>query len=232
MAGENRNIFSHQLASLAGLTPAQVRRDIMSVGYSGSPTRGYDVRELAESIGNFLDAPKGQGVALIGVGNLGRAIMAYFAGRRPKLAIVAAFDKDTYKVNRVIHGCRCYAIEDLTPIIEQFGIKVAIIAVPASDAQNVAETLVRSGVRGIMNFAPVPLKVPRGTYVLDVDITTSLEKVAYFSRQTPDTSVAGVLSVSSPVAGASPARNHGQVLGGPDGDAHATGLAPKESSND
>lgn len=183
LAGETQYIYSHQLAAMAGLTPAQVRRDIMAVGYTGSPTRGYDVRELGESIGKFLDSPRGEGVALVGVGNLGRAIMAYFTGRRPKLSIVAAFDQDPHKVNRTIHGCRCYNIVDLQAIVQTMAIRVGIIAVPAGEAQKVAEELVRAGVRGILNFAPVPLKVPPGIYVEDMDITTSLEKVAYFSRQ-------------------------------------------------
>ena len=102
------NVFSHELAALAGSTAAQVRRDLMVVGCSGSPSRGYNVRELMEAIGAFLDAPAGQRVALVGVGNLGRAILAFFGGRRPKLSIVAAFDVDPLKVDRVIHGCRCH----------------------------------------------------------------------------------------------------------------------------
>ncbi len=113
------NVYSHQLAALADGTAAQVRRDMMAIGYSGTPTRGYEVDELLESIGTFLDAPHGQGVALVGVGNLGRAILAYFAGRRPKLSIVAAFDIDPTKVNRVIHGCRCYPIDQLAEIVRE-----------------------------------------------------------------------------------------------------------------
>ena len=81
------HVYSHQLAALAGGTAAQVRRDIMAVGYSGSPTRGYEIRELIRCIGSVLDDLHGEGATLVGVGNLGRAIMAYFSGRRPHLAI-------------------------------------------------------------------------------------------------------------------------------------------------
>ncbi len=176
------NTFSHQLASMGGVSAAQVRRDLMVVGYTGSPIRGYDVRELVDSIGAFLDSPRGQGVALVGVGNLGRAILTYFSGRRPKLSIAAAFDSDPHKVNRLIHGCRCYPMEDLTKTCQELEIRVAIITVPASAAQAVTESLVRAGVRGILNFAPSPLRVPANTYVEDMDITMSLEKVAYFAR--------------------------------------------------
>jgi len=181
-AGVN-NIYSQELARMAGVTAAQVRRDIMAIGYSGSPARGYDVHALGESIGDYLDAPGGQGVALVGIGNLGRAIMAFFSGRRPRLAIVAAFDADPYKVNRVIHGCRCYPAEEIGQVVREQNITVGIITVPASEAQNVAETLVRAGVRGILNFAPVPLRVPAGVYVEQIDMTMALEKVAFFARQ-------------------------------------------------
>ena len=181
-AAGRQSIYSHQLAALAGGTAAQVRRDMMSIGYTGSPTRGYDVQELIESIGLFLDSPKGQGAALVGIGNLGRAIMSYFAGRRPKLSIVAAFDVDPAKVNRVILGCRCYPLEQLGEIIASLNISVGVITVPASTAQDIADRMVWAGVRGILNFAPVPLRVPPETYVEDIDMTMSLEKVAYFAR--------------------------------------------------
>jgi len=160
-----------------------VRRDMMAVGYSGSPTRGYDVRALVESIGESLDAPEGQGVALVGIGNLGRAIMAYFTGRRPKLSIVAAFDSDPAKINRVIHGCRCYSMIELPEVVRDLAIRIAIITVPSAEAQSVADSLVRAGVTGILNFAPAPLRVPAGVYVEDIDMSMSLEKVAFFARQ-------------------------------------------------
>lgn len=174
--------YSHQLANLAGVTAAQVRRDLMVVGYSGSPAKGYDVAQLSHSIGAFLDSPIRQGVALVGVGNLGRAILAYFTGRRPNLAIIASFDNDPKKVNRFLHGCPCYPMEEAARVVEEMEIRVAIIAVPAAEAQGATDALVRAGVRGIVNFAPAPLRAPSHVYVEDIDITTSLEKVAYFAR--------------------------------------------------
>jgi redox-sensing transcriptional repressor len=177
-----RNVYSHQLATLAGCTGTQVRRDLMVVGYSGSPTHGYEVARLIESMREFLDAPAGQGAALVGVGNLGKAILSYFAGRRPNLQIVAAFDNDAYKVNRVIHGCRCYSMENLYEVTQGQSIRLAIITVPAQAAQDVADALVQAGIRGILNFAPVRLRVPMHIYAEDIDMTVSLEKVAYFAR--------------------------------------------------
>jgi redox-sensing transcriptional repressor len=171
------------MAAIAGTTAAQVRRDWMVIGYTGSPAHGYEVSDVVAAISKFLDPAAEQKVALVGIGNLGRAILVYFTGRRPKLSVVAAFDTDPHKVNRVIHGCRCYPKQQLREIIAANDIKIAIIAVPASEAQYVADSLVASGVRGLLNFAPVPLRVPQGVFVEDIDLTMSLEKVAYFSRE-------------------------------------------------
>ena len=181
--GGLRNVYSHQLAQMAGVTAAQVRRDLMAVGYSGSPTKGYNVLEPTESIGKFLDSPEGEGVAIVGVGNLGRAILAYFGGRRPKLVIKAAFDNDPQKVNRVILGCRCYPMTELGSVVDRERIRTGIITVPADEAQPVAEQMTRAGIRGILNFAPVPLRVPPDVFVEDIDMAMSLEKVAYFARR-------------------------------------------------
>jgi redox-sensing transcriptional repressor len=176
------SLYSHQLAALAKVSPAQVRRDIMFLGYTGTPAKGYDVEKLLQSIRSFLDNPIRQRVALVGIGNLGRAIMSYFVNRRPKLTISAAFDTDPEKVNRVINGCRCYPISELENVIRAENIKIGIISVPASEAQNIAELLIGAGVNGILNFAPTRLNLPPNVYVEDNDITMSLEIVAYHSR--------------------------------------------------
>jgi redox-sensing transcriptional repressor len=178
------DLYSHGLAGLAGCTAAQVRRDIMATGYQGSPTRGYNVRLLIESIGQFLDAPESMRAAIVGVGNLGHAILAYFVNRRPKLSIVAAFDTDADKLGQLHKGCMCHNVSEMERVISEKDITLGIITVPASVAQSVADQLVRAGVWGILNFAPAPLQTPPGVYVEDVDMTTSLEKVAYFARHT------------------------------------------------
>ena len=183
---ENRgveNVFSHELAARARVTAAQVRRDVMELGFSGSPARGYSVEGLIECIGEAVDSAEGESVALTGIGNLGRAIMAYFAGRRPNLSIVAAFDKDPSKVDRVVHGVRCYPVSELTEVVRNEGIRVGIITVPAAAAQEMADLLVGAGVRGLLNLAPRPLHMRSGVYVESVDVTTALEKVAYFARE-------------------------------------------------
>ncbi|MCE5278506.1 MAG: redox-sensing transcriptional repressor Rex [Planctomycetaceae bacterium] len=184
LAAENVDyVYSHELAKAAGASAAQVRRDVMIVGFTGSPTKGYEIRELIKAIGRLLDAADIQEVALVGVGNLGRAILAYFAGRRPNLRIAVSFDKDPAKVDRVIHGCRCYPIEQLQTMVAERQIDTAIVAVPADQAQHAVDLLVGAGVCGLLNFAPVRLRVPPSVFVEDMDLTTSLEKVAFFARR-------------------------------------------------
>jgi len=175
-------VYSHEIASACGVTPAQVRRDLMPTGFTGSSNRGYGIPGLLQKIDNLLDDPEEQRVALVGVGNLGRAVLAYFMGRRPNLSIVAAFDQDPTKVKRVIHGCRCYPMEELDAVVRGQRVEVAILAVPANAAQDIAQQLIASGVRGLLNFAPVSLRVPCDVYVEDLDMAISLERVAYFAR--------------------------------------------------
>jgi redox-sensing transcriptional repressor len=177
-----RNLFSHEIAALAGVSASQVRRDLMMIGYEGSPNRGYDAAGLLRSLGEFLDDDDGQKVALAGVGNLGRAVLDYFIGRRPKLVLSAAFDSDPNRVDRVIHGCRCYSVAVMDRVIRDEGITVGIITVPREAAQEIADRMVTAGVHGILNFAPRSLRVPGGVFVEDMDLTTSLEMVAFYAR--------------------------------------------------
>lgn len=176
------HIFSHQLAQLTGFTSAQIRRDIMSIGYSGSPVRGYDIKSLIDSLREFIDGDIKQDVALVGMGHLGRAILDYLKGRRPNLKITATFDYDPAKVNRMIHGCMCYHVNDLEKIIRNQGIRVGIIAVPVDEAQSVADRMVNAGIRGILNYAPIKLHLPAGVYAENRDMAQAVEKVAYFAR--------------------------------------------------
>jgi redox-sensing transcriptional repressor len=185
LIGHNQQyIYSHDLAVRAGATAAQVRRDIMNVGYSGHPNRGYDVGELAHSIDAFLVPRVSQHVALAGVGNLGRAILTYFGGRHPRLSIDVVFDNDPRKYDRVISGCTCFPVSDMVDVLIERDISIGIITVPSESAQMIADKYVQSGVTGILNFAPIPVHVPTSVYVDNIDMTMSLEKVAYFSQQT------------------------------------------------
>ncbi|MFP4379955.1 MAG: redox-sensing transcriptional repressor Rex [Candidatus Sumerlaeia bacterium] len=177
------NVFSHEIAAMTGNTAALVRRDLMTIGFAGSPKKGYSVSELIQCIGEYLDAPEGQKAVLVGVGNLGRALLGHFALRNPKLPIVAAFDTNTDLANRVIQGCRCYPVHEMGDFLQENEVRVGVITVPASAAQEVADRLVKNGITGIVNFAPVALRVPKYVYIDNIDLTMSLEKAAFFARQ-------------------------------------------------
>jgi redox-sensing transcriptional repressor len=176
-------IFSHQLAKMAGFTSAQVRRDLMEIGYSGSPVHGYLKEALIQSIGSMVDPAGREEVALAGIGYIGRAILAYFQGRSPHLEITAAFDIDPEKTDRVIHGCRCYPVDQLERIVRERGIGIGILCVPAGQAQAVADRFFAGGVKGILNYAPTRLHLPDEVYVENRDMITSVEKVAFFARR-------------------------------------------------
>ena len=176
------HIFSHELAELHHNTAVQVRRDIMFIGYTSMQRKGYDVRELVDVIGDILDSEKGQNVAVIGIGNLGKAVTTYFVGKRSKLNIIATFDVDTTKIDRVISGVKCYPLSRLKEVVEEHRISIAIMTVPADSAAEVTAQLVEAGVKGLMNFTTVPLDVPPDVYLDEYDMITSLEKVAYFVK--------------------------------------------------
>jgi redox-sensing transcriptional repressor len=181
---ENRNfIFSHELAAMIHITAVQVRRDLMLIGYSSVHRKGYDVKELINAISGIIDLEDGMNVAIVGIGNLGRALAGYFKGKRSKLNLVASFDNDPQKINKVISGIKCYPYDDLGKIIGELKIQIAILTVPADFAREIAEETVRFGIKGILNFTTVPLNVPSGVYLEEYDMITSIEKVAYFVKE-------------------------------------------------
>ena len=180
---EKRFIFSHELGNIVHVTPVQVRRDLMLIGYSGTLKKGYDISELIKLISKILDPVEVQNIALIGFGNLGRAIISHFNGKRSQLTIVAAFDNDPNKAGKVINDISCHHIDDLKDIIKRDNIKMVLLTVPPDAAPIICETLVFAGIRGIINFTGTPLKVPFNVYLEEYDIITSIEKTSYFSHK-------------------------------------------------
>ncbi|HLN55538.1 MAG TPA: redox-sensing transcriptional repressor Rex [Bacteroidales bacterium] len=181
---EKKNfIFSHDLAARLHITAVQVRRDLMLIGYSSVQRKGYDVRELIDTIGKIIDSEKSLNVAVVGIGNLGRAVAGYFKGKRSKLNLVASFDNDPQKVNKVISGVKCYPYSDIGNILKELDIRIAILTVPPDSAREITEDLVRFGIKGILNFTTIALNVPSDVYLEEYDMITSMEKVAYFVKE-------------------------------------------------
>lgn len=176
------HIFSHELANLNHITAVQVRRDMMLMGFSSMQRKGYDIKELIGAIGHLIDTPEGLNVAVIGVGNFGKAVTGYFRGKRSKLNIVATFDVDSDKVGRVVGGVKCYHVEDLPKLIKKLNISIGILTVPPEYARSIAEILTVNGVKGILNFTTVPLNMPDHVFLEEYDMITSIEKVAFFVK--------------------------------------------------
>ncbi len=176
-------IFSHEIAQLLHITPVQVRRDIMLIGYNGTLRRGYDIKELIELIGNIIDTEQGQNVCIMGLGNLGKAILNYFAGKRPKLKVVAAFDINPEKIGHLYAGVPVLHVDELKEKMSSMDISIGIITVPFDKALETANLLVDSGIRGILNFSSKPLNLPEHVYLEEYDMITSIEKVAYHTKK-------------------------------------------------
>jgi redox-sensing transcriptional repressor len=153
----------------------------MAIGYSGSPTTGYEVKRLLSSIGSLLDPPDVHEVAILGMGHLGRSIAAYLVNRSPKIRLSAAFDINPDKIGATFSGVPCYSVEKLAEVIAAKHIVLGILTVPPEHAQEAAESLVRTGVKGILNFAPACLHIPEKIHVENIDMTVALEKVAFFA---------------------------------------------------
>lgn len=178
------HIYSHELASMHGITAVQVRRDLMLIGFSSDTKKGYDVGVLIEFISSILDSPGGVNVGIIGMGNLAQAVTHYFNGKRSKMRITAAFDIDAKKVGRHVTGIPCYHIDDFQHEALKHDIRVIILTSPSSAASEMVEPITRVGtIKGVLNFTSTPLNFPDNVYVEDYDIITLLEKVAYFAKE-------------------------------------------------
>lgn len=175
-------IFSHEIAKIQHITPVQVRRDLMLIGYSGTLRKGYNIQELIDLIGSIVDSEEGINVGIVGMGNLGRALIKYISGKRHKLSIVAGFDSNPEKIGTFMNGVECYPIEKMDEIIREKGIKVGIITVPRDKTKEIAAKLVEAGIKGILNYTPRPIEVPDGIYLEEYDMITTLEKIAFYVK--------------------------------------------------
>jgi redox-sensing transcriptional repressor len=176
------HIYSHELANMMNLTPVQVRRDLMLIGYSGSQSKGYVIKDLVKLIGRIIDSETSQNVAIVGMGNLGRAITSYFGGKREKLSILVAFDNDPSKTDRIIAGVPCYHINKLKEVIAAENISIAVLTVAPEATHDVAKMLVDAGIKGILNYTSVPIMEMEGIFLEEYDIITSLEKLAFLVK--------------------------------------------------
>ena len=175
-----QTVSSEALAKVAGVKPTQLRKDLACFGHFGTRGLGYDVAELARVISDELGTTSLQPVILVGVGNLGLALLSYRGFEKEGFEIVAAFDAEPQrrrdkKIVQPILG-----MGELPGFVAEHHVKMAILTVPAAAAQEVANQLIEAGIAGILNFSPIVLTVPEEVMVNNVNVAIELENLSYF----------------------------------------------------
>lgn len=172
-------ISSRELARRNKFTPAQVRKDLSFFGSFGTRGLGYPVGELRDKIASILGLSKTWNVALVGVGNVGSALVSYKEFQRQGFIIKKIFDNDQRKIGKNHKGILVLDVKDLAKELREGKIEMAIIAVPASGAQKVVDEIINAGVRTILNFAPTHLKVPDNVVLRTVNMAMELEHLSF-----------------------------------------------------
>lgn len=173
---------SHELGERLGISSAQIRKDLSHFGEFGKQGTGYNVQFLYEQIRQILQVDRQWPMAVVGIGDLGRAV-ANYRGFGPRgFSVACLFDNDAGKIHETINDLEVLPMDRLKEEIQRQGIRVAMIAVPAEAAQPVADQLVEAGVRAILNYAPITLAVPPNVHVQHIDPVVHLQHMAYYLR--------------------------------------------------
>lgn len=178
-AAGQQTISSSQLGTLLGFSDAQVRKDLGFFGQFGYPGVGYRCEELIRAMRDILGTNQVWPVAMVGVGNLGEALLGYRGFGRQNFKIVAAFDCDPSKIGRTIDGILVRSTGELADVVVREHVRLGMIVVPGERAQEVADRLVAAGVEGIVNFAPVTLTLPPQVQQVSVDLAIELEQLSF-----------------------------------------------------
>ena len=173
-------VTSTRLAGTLAKSPAQVRKDLSLVGKMGKPGVGYNTRSLRKDLDRIIGLDRDWGVAIIGAGNLGKALFRYPGFRREGFRFLAVFDSDPKKIGKKWGDVRIRASGEIVSRLRAGDIKIAVIAVPAAAAQKAADSIIESGIREILNFAPVALNVPEGVNVRNADLAFEMENLTFF----------------------------------------------------
>ncbi len=173
-------ISSRSLADLVALKPDQVRKDLSYFGSFGKTGTGYNVAELKSAIAKILGLEQGRKVAIVGMGNLGQALVGYKGFEVLGLKIAAIFDNSPNKIGKKYRGRVCLDINDFPKIGKELGLEMVIITVPAEVVQAVTKLVVGAGIKGILNFAPVHLSAPKNVRVNNVDLAAELKSLSFW----------------------------------------------------
>lgn len=176
-------VSSGQIADALGISDAQVRKDIGYLGNLGQPGIGYKVADLVAAIRRALGIDREWRSILVGVGNLARALLRYQGFREQGFRIIGLFDQDPAKIGQRIEGMSVQPMGEMAALVKDQGAELALLTVPAEAAQGVAETIRDAGIRGILNFAPVVLRLPPSIRLVNVDLAIQLEQLAFLVEQ-------------------------------------------------
>lgn len=180
---EQATVSSEELAELARVNSAKLRKDLSYLGSYGTRGVGYDVEHLRGQISRELGLTRNWKVAIVGTGNLGKALAGYKGFSDRGFDIEGLFDADDKKVGRKIMGREIEPLKSLEKAVKSRGIAIGVIATPAAAAQEVADRLVAAGVSSILNFAPTVLRVPDGVEVRRVDLSTELQILSHYMQR-------------------------------------------------
>ena len=184
-------LSSEDLAAASGVNSAKVRKDLSYLGSYGTRGVGYQVEELVEEISQVLGLTRERPVVIVGIGNLGRALASYDGFRRRGFTVAALVDADPRKVGRRVGGAEIEPMSNLTTIVAERDVSIAVLATPADAAQGVVDVLVEAGVTAVLNFAPAHLRVPDGIYVRKVDLSTELQILSFYEQLHAEPPVSG-----------------------------------------
>jgi len=173
-------VSSREMAETLGITSAQFRKDLSFFGGFGKQGTGYNVINLLESLRTILKLNQVWEVVLVGVGHLGQALLSYQGFSQKGFEIVMAFDNDPKVIGRTFAGIEVQDATDMRNYICPRGIPIAILTVPSGNAQEMADQLIRCGVKAILNYAPVTLKVPEGVRLANIDPVLSLQTITFY----------------------------------------------------
>jgi redox-sensing transcriptional repressor len=179
-------VTSAQIAEALDIDPTQVRKDLGAIGLQGMGRVGYEVCEVCRAIRTVLGFDQQYEAVLVGVGQLGSALLTYSGFARYGLEIVAAFDKDERKVGRTIAGCSVKPTKELTAFIKRRKIRLAILTTPVEVSQKMVDRVVAAGVQAIWNFTPGRLTAPEGVLVRNEHISMGLSEIAYHLKPHSD----------------------------------------------
>jgi redox-sensing transcriptional repressor len=173
-------VSSGELGARLGVSAAQIRRDLSYFGEFGKQGKGYNVDYLLGQIGSILGLDREWPVALVGLGHLGRALLHYEGLSETGFCISALFDHNPVKIGQKIGDLHIRAMSDMPTALREQNIKMAIMAVPARGAQEAADALVASGVRAILNYAPIIVRVPPYVRIRHIDAVVALQSMTYY----------------------------------------------------